>query len=275
MTGLITELDRYFDAAPRFDADAVDAGAFTLFVSRSPFGYYARPALGQAAPIDAADLSALESVCAAHGVPLEIEWIHEVHPELAASAVHFGLDVRSHALMVASPGRVAASPPDRVAASPPDWVAVRVVEPNEQAIESGRAVAEVSFGFGGTGTGADGPAQRDARIPQLSTALMAHLRERGRAGRTVTAVAESDAGVLAVGYYQPVDGLAEVLAVATLPSARRQGLAGAVTALLANHAMQHGVRTVLLSAQDDDVARVYERVGFRRVGSTGAAQRRS
>jgi hypothetical protein len=44
-----------------------------------------------------------------------------------------------------------------------------------------------------------------------------------------------------------------------------------VTALLANHAMQHGVRTVLLSAQDDDVARVYERVGFRRVGSTGAA----
>jgi predicted N-acetyltransferase YhbS len=267
MTGLITELDGYFDAAPRFDAEAVDAGVFTLFVSRSPFGYYARPALGQTAPIDAADLGALESVRAAHGVPVEIEWIHEVHPELAASAVHFGLDVRSHALMVASPGRVAASPPDRVA--------VRVVEPNEQAIEAGRAVAEVSFGFGGTGTGADGPAQRDARIPQLSTALMAHLRERGRAGRTVTAVAESDDGVLAVGYYQPVDGLAEVLAVATLPSARRQGLAGAVTALLANDAMQHGVRTVLLSAQDDDVARVYERVGFRRVGSTGAAQRPS
>jgi hypothetical protein len=30
---------------------------------------------------------------------------------------------------------------------------------------------------------------------------------------------------------------------------------------------------LLLSAQDDDVARVYERAGFRRVGSTHAAER--
>jgi predicted GNAT family acetyltransferase len=89
----------------------------------------------------------------------------------------------------------------------------------------------------------------------------------------MTAVAESEAGVLAVGSYQPVGETAELVGVATLPEARRRGLAGAVTALLARHALEHGVRNLLLSAQDDDVARVYERVGFRRVGSTHAAER--
>jgi hypothetical protein len=45
-SALIELVDRHLDAAPRFSADAVDAGAFTLFVSRTPWGYYARPALG-------------------------------------------------------------------------------------------------------------------------------------------------------------------------------------------------------------------------------------
>jgi predicted GNAT family acetyltransferase len=33
-----------------------------------------------------------------------------------------------------------------------------------------------------------------------------------------------------------------------------------------------GVTTLLLSAQNDDVARIYERAGFRRVGVAFAAQ---
>ena len=36
-----------------------------------------------------------------------------------------------------------------------------------------------------------------------------------------------------------------------------------------------GVETVFLSAGDEDVARVYERVGFRRVGSVGEAAQAS
>jgi predicted GNAT family acetyltransferase len=80
----------------------------------------------------------------------------------------------------------------------------------------------------------------------------------------ITAVAESEAGVLAVGRYQPGGETAEVLAMATLPEARPRSLAGAVNALLARHALERGVRDLLLSAQDDYVARVYEHVGFRR-----------
>jgi len=62
-----------------------------------------------------------------------------------------------------------------------------------------------------------------------------------------------------------------VVGVATLPVARRRGLGAAVAAGLAAHALGQGMATVFLSAQDDTVARVYERVGFRRVGTAGLA----
>lgn len=261
---MTSDLDAYFDAAPRWDADAIEAGAFTLFVGRAAFGYYARPAVRHRGPIGPDDLAALEKVCAERDVPLEIEWVAETHPELAEIAATYGLETRSHALMVASAGDV-----ETVKI---EGVTIRIADPEEAAIKTGRAVADVSFIFGGTGVGANGPTQRDERTSQQSPELIAHLRERGRQGRTITAVAEDAGGVLATGSYQPTDGRAEILAVATLPSARRRGIAGALTGLLARHALDNGVHTVLLSAQDDDVARVYKRIGFRRVGATGAAE---
>ena len=75
-------------------------------------------------------------------------------------------------------------------------------------------------------------------------------------------------GVLRVSEVEPYSGTgrdddltyevtvdATVLAVATLPSARRRGVGGALTAFLAQHAIANGVDQVLLSAQDEDVAR--------------------
>ena len=46
----------------------------------------------------------------------------------------------------------------------------------------------------------------------------------------------------------------------------------AVTAALVADARAKGVRTVFLSAQDDTVARVYERVGFAQVGTACIAE---
>jgi GNAT superfamily N-acetyltransferase len=56
---------------------------------------------------------------------------------------------------------------------------------------------------------------------------------------------------------------AEIGGVGTLPTARRQGLAAAVTAALASHARDHGVHTVFLAYVQDSVARIYARLGFR------------
>jgi GNAT superfamily N-acetyltransferase len=242
----------------------VPVGPFTLFVSRTPWPYYARPTLGSRAPITTGDVEALAAACAEHRVKLTIEWVHEVHPELAGVAAAAGLTVGTHVLMTAGVGDVPTAPAP---------VAVRIVPAGDPALAAGRAVAHVAFGAGGTATGPQGPAERDAVLAGVAPGEIEHLHDRARRGLTITAVAESPTeGVVAVASLQPVGRLAEVVGVATLPSARRQGLGAALTAALARHAAGLGVRTVLLSAQDDAVAAIYARVGFRRVGTSHAAE---
>ena len=60
-----------------------------------------------------------------------------------------------------------------------------------------------------------------------------------------------------------------------LPRARRHGVGAAITAALVADAHDRGVGTVFLSAGDDAVARVYERVGFVRVGTACIAEEAS
>ena len=264
---LIDELDGHLDAAPRPDSDPVAVGPFTLFLLGTPWSDDARPTVGHKDPIGAADLDTLAAACAEHGVDLEIEWVHEVHPELAGVAAGYGLQVSAHALMSAAAADV--SVPEQI-----DGFTLRIVDAGDPTLAAGRAVADVAFRAGGTGVGPEGVVERDKALVGLRDGLVAHLHSRAERGLTITAVAESSTdGVVAVGSYQPMGELAEVLAVATVPSARRRGVAGAVTATLARHALDAGLRTVLLTAQDDTVANVYARVGFRRVGTGHAAER--
>jgi GNAT superfamily N-acetyltransferase len=257
--------DRYFDSAPRPDAEVVDAGAFSLFVSRTPWSYYARPAISDPKPATVADVEALIDRCEERDVDLAIEWVHEIHPELDRLAATIGLEVTHHALMVVTSGM-----PIGAAAIEGN---VRLLSAEDPALLQAQAVAGVSFGAGGTGTGPAGAADREAAARNLVPELTAHLRDRARRRLTITAVAETDGGVMSAGSYQPVGDTAEILAVATLPVMRRRGLAAAVTAKLAQHARENGVRLLILSAQNDDVARVYERVGFHRIGTVCAAER--
>jgi ribosomal protein S18 acetylase RimI-like enzyme len=258
--------DAYFDAVPRPDADAVEVGPFTLFVSRTPWTYYARPALGHPGAITGADLDRLADACRRYGVDFVIEWLAEIHPELAKAAAGTGLDVRTYALMAAAA--------DRVWAPAVAGVGLRVVEARDPVLLDARAVANVAFDFGGYQRGGPGARQRDDAVAKLGGALIDHLANRARAGLTVTVVAETPSeGAVATGSYQPVGAVAEIVGVATLPAVRRRGLAGAVTAALASDAHRRGVRTLLLSAENDDVSRIYGRAGFRRIGMTHAAER--
>ena len=98
------------------------------------------------------------------------------------------------------------------------------------------------------------------------------LRERLRSGQSVLAAAFGPDGPLAAGSCQPLGGVAEITGVGVLPNARRTGLGGAVTAALAGEALRRGVQTVFLAASDEDVARVYARLGFRRIGTAMIAE---
>jgi predicted GNAT family acetyltransferase len=102
------------------------------------------------------------------------------------------------------------------------------------------------------------------------------LRERIAAGRTVMMVAVENGEPVAVGSHQPVDvdgtEISEIVGVATLPRLRGRGLGAGVTAALVAHARE-SADMVFLAAGDDDVARVYERIGFARLATIAVADR--
>jgi predicted GNAT family acetyltransferase len=64
----------------------------------------------------------------------------------------------------------------------------------------------------------------------------------------------------------------EIVGVATLPVARRRGLASAVTAALTRRALADGAAVVFLSAAAEEVAQIYARLGFRRIGTACIAE---
>jgi len=262
---LIKELDNYFDAVLRNDADPVEVGAFTLFVSDAPYGYYARPSSSHSGLMDAADLTALAEACRERDIDLAIEWVHEAHPGLGALAQAHGLKVNFFPLLVAQA--------KDVAIPHTEGVTIRILTANEPALAQALAVANLSFGVGGTDIGLVGPVERDEAAGELTEGWMGYFRERIRSGLTVMAVVESANGVLAVASCKPVGKFAEIVGVATLPSERRRGLGAAVTAFLASHVFAQGVETILLSAEDDDVARIYRQIGFHRVGTAGAVEK--
>jgi predicted GNAT family acetyltransferase len=130
-------------------------------------------------------------------------------------------------------------------------------------------VASLGFGAPGTAVGAIGPeALSTAAVDPGAVEL---TRERLATGRAVTAVASVGGRPVAVGTHQPVDGVTEVVGVATLPAYRRRGLGAAVTSALADDAFSRGIDTVFLSAGDETIARVYARVGFATIGRAGSA----
>jgi ribosomal protein S18 acetylase RimI-like enzyme len=208
-----------------------------------------------------ADVSAVLARQRALGVPAAFEWVHETSPDVDAAATGAGLHVQRCPLLV-----LAAPPPD---VALPAGITVSAASPTDADLAAADAVASIAFGTGVTATA--GPAERDAAARQVGAARVADVRARLAAGELVRAVVRDAGGPLAVGAYQHTGGVAEIVGVATLPSARRRGLAAAVTALLARHALAAGRSTVFLSAGDEEVARMYERVGFRRLATAGLA----
>jgi ribosomal protein S18 acetylase RimI-like enzyme len=240
-------------------------GPFTLFRARGPWDYYARPRLGLATPIAADDVTRLRSRQLELSLPETIEWVLETTPSLAEAARADGLEVVEHPLMVLERGSFAP-------VVPPAGIAVRMLSYDDPEFVRGHAVAAVGFGMPGTAAGSEGGAERDSRAALTPAAMAEFQRRRARDGWSVSAAAFDDGGPVCIGTHQPVGAVTEVVGVATLPRMRRRGIGAAVTSVLVEDAFARGVETVFLSAGSDDVARVYARLGFRRIGTADAAE---
>lgn len=278
MAELFDRLERFYDAVPRDSAHSEDFGALVLFVrDGAGWPFYARPRLDAAGPPSAADITSVRARQRALGAPEALEWVHETTPDLLAVARSAGLAVLAAPLMVLDPSALV-TPHDVLAPlSRGGRTTLRLLDPAAPSFAADlavrRAVGAVGFGTPGTAAGPSGPKERDAATLSLSPAEVAAEQRLTAAGRRASALVSSPTeGALASGIIQRVDDVAEIAGVATLPSARRRGLGGAVTAALARHALDAGVDLVFLSAGSDDIARVYARVGFRRVGTACIAE---
>ena len=262
--GLIGRIERYLDTMPRARADVESVGPFTLFRSRLTHPFYARPSLGWASGyVTATDVTALRARQLELGLPETIEWLAEIAPDLRTACRDAGLRINEHPLLVHH---------DPLAVPVPDGIRIRRIDnPDDPIIPAAQVVARLAFAAGGTEVGDVGPAERDASVEGRPPEASEDLRQLIRDGRSVFVVAEDEHGVLCSGGHNPVGDVTEIVGVGTIPSARRRGLGAAVTDTLVADAIRRGIEVIFLSADDDDVARVYERVGFRRIGTACAA----
>jgi GNAT superfamily N-acetyltransferase len=255
--GLLERIEEHFDAAPRTAADVEEHGALTLFVSRIPWRFYGRPRLGLTEDVGADDVAALRARQRELGVREALEWVHETTPSLTGAASAAGLEVLQVPLLALNGDW--RSPPA------PAGVTLRMLGADDPALPAAQAAVELAFAAAGAGLGDAGPEARDLAEGQLGD--LGFLRERLRRGLTAMAVAESEDGPLAAGSHQLAAGVSEAMGIGTLPAARRRGIGAAVTARLVQDARARGADVVFLSAAGDDVARLYERLGFRRIGT--------
>ena len=284
---VFVRLERFYDALPRPYARAEEYGGLVLFVREGEgWPYYARPRIGAGTP-SAADITAARQRQRELGLPEAFEWVHETTPDLLAVARSAGLGVLLAPLLVLDP---AALVPDL----PVTGGTVRFLDPDAGTfaadLASSRAVAQLGFGApaqAGLGsapaegltplhgpllTAPAGPTERDAATEPLSEALVASQRARSSSGDYRTAVVDSPDGILATGALMRSGDVAEIAGVATLPAARGRGYATQLTARLAERGLADGTQTIFLSAGSEDAARLYTKVGFRRVGTACIAE---
>jgi ribosomal protein S18 acetylase RimI-like enzyme len=253
-------IDAFCDAVPRQRARAEAVGPLVLFIPVGPeYPYYARPRLGNRMAATASDVRAVRAKQRELLLPESFEWVAEIAPDMAAAATHAGLSIRMHPLLMLT--TLAAPPPV------PPRVSVRVMSPADPDLIQAWAVPGVAFAYPGTAIGSAGVTERDKIAADHDGAHIEMLRDRLGTGESVLATAVGPNGPLATGSYQLAGGVAEITGVGVLPISRRRGLGAAVTHALAFDALARGAGTVFLAAADEDVARIYARLGFREIGT--------
>jgi predicted N-acetyltransferase YhbS len=257
--GLLECIERYFAAAPLPDARIETAGALDVPVGSPTWPYPARPRAGETVTAD--DVRTAVARQRSAGLPAALEWICDRSPTAAAAVRQAGLAVEESPLLVAV---------DPVELLLPHGVRLYLVGAEDPELPRYQELASIAFAHPGprADVGSD-PVGAAPESPRTAV-----LRERIATGRTVMMVAVERGEPVAVGSHHPVDvdgtEVSEVVGVATLPRLRGRGLGAGLTSALVAHARETA-DLVFLVAGDDDVARVYERIGFARLATVGVA----
>ncbi|WP_405594549.1 GNAT family N-acetyltransferase [Streptomyces sp. NBC_01410] len=269
-SSLRDRIERYYATVPLLFAEAEEFGPLCLFVRKEPGAPYyggpshARPTSASSAVATAADIARVRARQRELGVPDAFEWLAEVTPSLRIRIEEAGLPVAERPLMVLDPDQRLPSQPLA------KGVTIRALAADDPALPAVLALPGLAFAAEGTAVGSAGRTELAMAAEKLVTdGTAATTRPSLRAGhKTLVAAFAPDGTPLAAGHYHPANATTEIGGICTLPTARRQGLSAAVTTALATHARDHGIRTVFLAYAEDEVARIYARLGFRPAGTT-------
>lgn len=253
---VLRRIDEFCDTVPRRWAVAEDEGPLRLFTrDGSRWQFSARPVPG-GGPVGVDDVRRVRARQRSLGVPEAFEWVFAEAPTMAAAVRAAGMPVRVCALLVLD------GEPTHVPL--PGGCTARLLGPADgdlsDAVHALTTVAATAFGI---------------PLPGAPTKVeLAGLRADLAEGLAARLLVTDAGGPVAVGSAQRAGDVVELVGIGTATRARGRGLGAAVTARLAATARGAGADLVFLAAGDDSAARVYERVGFRRVGDCGVAEMR-
>jgi len=262
---LLTRIDAYYDTAPRATARVEEYGSLVLFVAERGWPFYARPGLNRSTEPTVDEIREVLARQSELKVPLALEWVHDTAPSLAESARAAGMAVQECPLLALGSLVEPRHADGRV----------RLMGAEDDDLVTVRAAIDVGFDTPGTAVADAGVAERDGAAALADAESLDFTRDMIRAGRSVLVGAFIDGiGPVGGGSHNPRRQISEMVGVGVLPAFRRHGLAGTAAHLLARQALDSGVTTIFCGAESIDVARVYERVGFRRIGTTCMASPR-
>lgn len=243
----LADIETYYDSVPRPVASAEEVGPFTLFLAEPGTGwqFYARPRLGVEHDFTADDVRRVLDRQAQLGVPRAVEWVDEATPSLLPAvreAVTGPHDLELCPLLVLPPGADLSVPSRRT----------RLLTSDDPDLSD--MVGAVSAAFNGSD---EVRAGRPGRRPELI--------ERGLL--VMVAAYDAHGNVVGGGSAAPRGDAAELMGIAVIGAARRQGLGAATTSALVAACRAAGVRSILLSSGSDQATSIYRRLGFEPVGT--------
>jgi ribosomal protein S18 acetylase RimI-like enzyme len=249
-------LEAYLRRAAALTHEVEEFGPFTLYFDPHDalrFFNYAKPSRpflpGENASLTDDALSHLIAAFEARGRLPRFEFTEEYAPGLPAilRRAGFGEEARQ-SFMICEAGSF--RPVD-----PPPGMVIRGLTPVSPIEELRAYVAVQRQGFGEDDAATAGEDEAEQLRPQL-----------GRGGRQDAVAWWGDQPVGAAGCTALLDGLSELVGVATPPRFRRRGIGAAVAAAAVAAQFAAGAEAVILTAEDESAGRIYERIGFRPFG---------
>lgn len=249
-TNLITRIHTQLRAALTTQLEAHDVAGFTCFFNLDDDSVWSNSAIPKSAnaEYEADDIEGLIDAFVSRGRTPRLEYIAEFAPALASALERSGFVLEETA-----PLMISTNDTFKPAATVPQ-LQIRIITDHADPVAAMQSVVTIqrrSFGK------ADAIA---ATVEEAeSTAKRFHAN--------LFFLAELDGVPVGTGSLQlPYEGIAEVAGIATLTEFRRRGIASALTSAIAQHAFDMGLDTLFIMAADQNVRRIYARLGFEDCG---------